>query len=153
MAGHGLSCGGGRKSQYPHIIRLQLLHRMRIYRTLLVLCLLLSAGCFGRPGLTPVDAEQARQVLNISLENWKRQASPESLEHGSPSIMVQDTDWEYGMKLVAYKVLGPGQEQDAVLRCPVELVLRDRDGKEQRKTVRYLVRTSPSAAVFREILP
>ncbi len=37
------------------------------------------------------------------------------------------------------------------LRVPVKLSLRGKDGKDAAKTVNYLVGTSPSLTVFRDV--
>ena len=106
----------------------------------------------GRPRRAdPVDAGRAREVLQAALESWKRGEPPEALRKRSPPITVQDMDWEAGSRLVDFRVVGAGQSEDANLRCPVRLTLRDPQGRATEKSVTYLVGTSPVPTVFREL--
>jgi hypothetical protein len=69
-------------------------------------------------------------------------------------MTVQDFDWEAGARLIDYQVVDDGQAADANLRVRVQLTLSgpgpDR-GKTTEKTVWYLVGTSPSVTVFRDM--
>jgi hypothetical protein len=120
---------------------------------LLPFLILLPTGCQFWSTAAPVDAERGRQALTSALEHWKKQTPLDAMPSQSPPILVQDSDWEFGRRLISYKILHPGKEEDMHLRCPVELLLRDQDGREERKTVRYTVLTSPTLKVFREVLP
>jgi hypothetical protein len=69
-------------------------------------------------------------------------------------MTVQDFDWEAGARLIDYRVVDDGQAADANLRVQVHLKLNgpgpDR-GKTTEKTAWYLVGTSPSVTVFRDM--
>lgn len=109
-------------------------------------------GCGGGPRrAAPVDPEAARTVLRTTLDHWKQGQSLDSLAAASPAITAQDFDWQAGYTLNEYQVLDDGRNDDANLRVKVELDLRDPDGREVRKQVSYVVGTSPSATVFREM--
>ena len=115
---------------------------------------LLLAGCSGTgPHAPAVDPARAREALQTTLDGWKKGESIEALKAGSPSIVAQDFDWMAGRKLVGYEVLGDGKDDDANLRIPVRLTLRDAGGRESQKTVSYVVGTSPALTVFREMGP
>jgi hypothetical protein len=60
-------------------------------------------------------------------------------------------DWETGYRLVDYEVIGDGKKEDANLRCPVQLSLRDPKGRPVNKRMTYIVGTSPAITVFRDI--
>ncbi|GIW85891.1 MAG: hypothetical protein KatS3mg108_0215 [Isosphaeraceae bacterium] len=109
------------------------------------------AGCGGPPRAAPVEPELARRALRVALDGWKSGAKPADLKSATPPMTVQDLDWLSGLALVEYEVVGPGRDDDANLRIPVDLVLRDPEGRELRKRVSYVVGTSPSVTVFREL--
>ena len=116
----------------------------------LLLVMMLSAGCGDSGHAAPVNPDRARDALRTALESWKNGDRLEALQSASPSIVVQDFDWMGGQKLVAYEVTGDGKDDDANLRIPVKLTLKNPKGKEVKKTVSYVVGTSPSLTVFRD---
>ncbi len=109
----------------------------------------LLAGCSGSGGTGPVDAPKARETLAMVLDGWKRGDTPTSFASASPAVTVQDMDWSSGAKLVDYKVDADGKEMASSLYVPVTLTLRPKQGSEVRKTVSYIVNTSPIVTVFR----
>lgn len=114
--------------------------------------LLALSGCDSRPRrAASVDPDQARNVLRSTLEHWKGSQPAASLAGATPPITAQDLDWEAGYDLVEYRVLDDGRNDNANLRISVELDLRDPGGREVTKQVSYVVGTSPSATVFREM--
>jgi hypothetical protein len=108
------------------------------------------SGCSGGPRAAPVYPARAREALHTALESWKKGDRIEALKSGSPSIVAQDFDWMAGHRLVAYEVTGEGKDDDANLRIPVRLTVRTAQGKEVKKSVSYVVGTSPAVTVFRE---
>lgn len=108
-------------------------------------------GCGGAPQAAAVDAPKARQALETALEGWKKGTPPDALQNGSPPMTVQDLDWTNGFKLVNYQIDEDTKEVDANVRITVKLTLKDPKGKEVQKQVRYVVGTSPSVTVFREL--
>jgi hypothetical protein len=111
----------------------------------------LAPGCSGAPGAATVDAPRAREALETTLERWAKGDSPADLKAGSPSVVVQDFDWEAGAKLVRFRVVDEGRFDDANLRIPVELTLKGANGRESTRRVTYVVSTSPAITVFREM--
>ena len=107
-------------------------------------------GCSGN-GVEAVDAPGARQALRTTLETWKKGGPIGSLKDQNPSIIAQDMDWEAGATLIKFDVLDDGKDASVSLRIPVELTLQEKAGKEVKKKVRYMVGTSPTITVFREI--
>lgn len=127
--------------------------RLRLWKTLAttIFCLWLS-GC-GDTARTaaPVDPGQARTTLKAALNAWKEGRSPSDLRSRSPEIVAQDADWQRGMKLTDYEVLGNGDERDANLECRVKLKMVDKQGKPVERTVTYVVGTDPVLTVFRKV--
>lgn len=113
---------------------------------------LVGVGCDSGPRrAAPVDPEDARAVLRTTLDHWKQGQPADTLAAASPAITAQDLDWMAGYALRDYQVLDDGRGDNANLRISVELDLRDPNGREVRKQVSYVVGTSPSATVFREM--
>jgi hypothetical protein len=120
----------------------------------LVLVGVVTIGCVmgcSENGVKTVDADGARQALRSTLESWKKGLTIGSLKEQTPSIVAQDMDWETGATLVKFEVLDDGKDGSVNLRIPVELTIQDKTGKEVTKKVKYMVGTSPSITVFREI--
>lgn len=121
------------------------------------LAVAMLVGCFisgcGNQGRTaaPVDPEQARTTLKITLDAWKNGESPSDLRARSPEIVAQDADWQRGMKLSAYQVLDDGDARDANLECRVKLSLRNKAGQSVDRSVTYVVGTDPVLTVFRKV--
>ena len=89
----------------------------------------------------------------MTLESWKQGEKPGALRDRPPNLTSQDMDWEAGFRLMDYQIVDDGKLDDANLRCPVKLTLRDPQGREVHKSVKYLVGTSPIITVFREVFP
>jgi hypothetical protein len=113
-----------------------------------VMLLLAVTGCSGNSAHA-VDTSQARDALTTALDHWKQGDALRSL----PAMTIQDFDWERGAKLLDYQVLGEGQARDANLSIKVKLTLAGEQTKTKNveKTVSYLVGTSPSVTVFRDM--
>jgi hypothetical protein len=109
-------------------------------------------GCSGaRKMAPPVDPARAREALRTTLDSWKSGGTPETLKSSPAAITAQDFDWMAGFKLVDYRIDGDGKDDNANLRIPVQLTLRDPGGKELTKRVTYVVGTSPAVTVFRDM--
>lgn len=115
---------------------------------------MVAFGCVGGcadNGVKTVDAPRARRALLATLETWKKGSPIGSLKDQTPSIVAQDMDWESGASLIKFDVLDEGKDGSVNLRIPVELTIQVKAGKEVKKKVKYMVGTSPSITVFREI--
>ena len=122
-------------------------------RASLWLLLTVCAGC--GPALqtaNPVDPDRARETLHSILESWQRGETPESWKQRSPEVVVQDRDWSMGATLKEFTIIGRGEARDANLYCPVKLVLDERQGGPQQRTVTYVVGTDPVLTVFRDVM-
>ncbi len=122
---------------------------------LAALATLFFSGCSGASQAHAVDPPRAREALKIALDHWKEGAEPKSLASSSTPMTVQDFDWAAGAKLIDYQMVDDGNAYDANLRVQVKLTMSNpgRDqGKATDKKVWYLVGTSPSVTVFRDML-
>jgi hypothetical protein len=124
-----------------------------ILACLAAMVLLALSGC-SSGSAHAVDPSRARDALVSALDHWKKGETPRSLSSASPAMTVQDFEWERGAKLVDYQLLGDGESRDANLSVQVKLTLADEKSKSKtvEKTVSYLVGTSPSVTVFRDML-
>jgi hypothetical protein len=68
-------------------------------------------------------------------------------------MTAQDYEWASGAKLLDYQFLDDGREEDANLRVQVKITLaQEGKGKAVEKNASYVVGTSPTVTVFRDIL-
>ena len=113
------------------------------------MAIFLLSGCAGSAAHA-VDMTRARDALVTALDHWKGGDKPRLV----PSMTVQDFEWQSGAKLVAYELLGEGQARGANMSIKVKLTLAPSQGKAKNveKSVYYLVGTSPSVTVFRDML-
>lgn len=120
-------------------------------------CLLMVvsfAGCGRRQNVAdPVDPDVAQRTLREALDAWVSGAKPDELRQKTPEVVVQDSDWSAGNRLVSYEVKGVGSPQDANLFCEVKLVLEDPSRKRSERLVTYCVGTDPVLTVFRAMGP
>ena len=118
-----------------------------------ILAFVFNAGC--GPNVKqagPLNPNVAKDALKKTLDAWQNGKSIEELEKGSPSIVAQDVDWIKGAKLARYEILADGSKDEANLRCPVKLILKDPMGQEVPKNVTYIISTDPKVTVFREVM-
>jgi hypothetical protein len=110
------------------------------------------SGCSGAAAHA-VDPSRAQDSLISALDHWKKGDNLGVLASSSTPMTVQDFDWQGGAKLVDYQLVGEGQKRDANLSVKVKLTLAPKqgNGKNVEKTVYYLVGTSPSVTVFRDM--
>jgi hypothetical protein len=125
-------------------------HGMTCLRTLLIAWTLCwTLGCGSKQ--YPVDENRAQTTLQSVLDSWKHGQTPADLKGQSDPIVVQDPDWEKGVKLKEYQIVEVGAPEGPNLRCVVELVLEDASGKAVTNNVRYCITTSPNVTVFRDL--
>jgi hypothetical protein len=125
---------------------------------LVVLSALLLPGCSGSGGAYPVNEPQARDALKLALDAWKKGETSRSLASSSSPMVVQDFEWDSGAKLIDYELLGDGKIEGSNLRVQVKLATLGEPAKGKKETkpavkkASYVVGTSPSLTVFRDIM-
>ena len=118
-----------------------------------VLALLPLSGCSGSSHAGAVNAPLARESLKIALDHWKNGEDPKSLQSSATPMTAQDFEWSAGAKLLDYQILDEGKEEDANLRVQVKITLGPQGkSKSVEKKAWYVVGTSPSVTVFRDIM-
>jgi hypothetical protein len=117
-----------------------------------VLALVLLSGCSGPSRANPVDPSLARESLKIALDHWKKGEDSQTLQASATPMVAKDYEWDAGAKLLDYQILDERSE-DANLRVQVKITL-SQQGKSKAidKKASYVVGTSPSVTVFRDIM-
>ena len=119
-------------------------------------CVIGGLAAFGGSGCTPanpnapVDAAKARETLRTALESWKKGEASTALEKASPPIYIIDPEWQSGVRLTDYQILGDGDEKDAHLFCKVRLKVRGLEGKESQQEATFIISTAPNLTVSRK---
>lgn len=109
------------------------------------------AGCGGGlpdASIRPNDPEQ-KAVID-AMDRWKKGETPDGLAKASPPIVVVDSDWKAGAKLVSWRLVEEPKNKGMIRRIPVELKLKDDKGKTITRVVRYSVSVNPSPSLRRE---
>jgi hypothetical protein len=113
---------------------------------------MMLSGCSGSSRANPVDPSLARESLKIALDHWKKGEDPKSLQSSATPMTARDFDWDSGAKLLDYQILDD-KEEDANLRVQVKITLSQQGkSKSVEKKASYVVGTSPSVTVFRDIM-
>jgi hypothetical protein len=118
-------------------------------RTGLVVGLCVLAGCQPAPPAA-VNAGKARDVLKTALDSWKKGEADTALQAATPPIYIIDPEWQGGVKLIDFEILGD-EEKDAHLFAQVKLTVRGPGGKDGTRTVTFIVSTAPNLTVSRKI--
>ena len=117
-------------------------------RVVAVICVLFLAGCRDRVG-APVNVNLAQSTLTSAMEAWKEGKTPKVLFEKTPSVFVQEAEWNDGATLVDYEIISNDQPYGPNLVATVKLKLSKGGGKVTEKVATYIVTTSPSLTVYR----
>jgi hypothetical protein len=114
-----------------------------------VVCVVV-AGLVGCRGATANDPELASafSVLKAGLEAWKNGSTPASLASGANPVQFSDNDWQAGAKLLEYRIMKAGVEEEGETVCTVHLKV-DVRGKAVDRNVTYRVTLTPTRTVSR----
>ena len=108
----------------------------------LILAAMLFAGCSsGDAPSYPLDKELARGSVQKAMQAWVDGKTPKELQ---PDIVVGDTAWEQGKKLVSFEIVADEETTDGsnlYIR-----VKRKLDSSESKVT--YIVGTTPVVTIF-----
>ncbi len=115
---------------------------LRIINTILCLVVLSIAGCAGSETAPyPLDQELARSSVEKAMQAWVDGKTPKDLK---PEIIIGDSGWEQGRKLVSFEVIHEEETSDGS-NLHIR-VLRKFDAGESKVT--YIVGTSPVVTIF-----
>ncbi|MFN9717359.1 MAG: hypothetical protein ACK58L_01610 [Planctomycetota bacterium] len=99
------------------------------------------AGCQQEAQPYPLDETLARDSVKTAMQAWVDGKKPADLK---PGIIVGDTSWENGRKLVSFEILSNEESSDGSnLHIRVQ---RKFDSGESKVT--YIVGTSPVVTIF-----
>ena len=115
--------------------------------TLAFAMLLVVAGCGGAGG--GGTEQEARTALTKALDAWKAGHSAANMRNEDPEVVVGDSDWKQGRKLVAYEI-GSGLFDGKNLRVPVILTVAQPPRGNRKLVVNYIVGTRPVVTIFRD---
>jgi hypothetical protein len=118
-----------------------------------MLAVLMLSGCSGSSRAAAVDPPLAREALKTALDHWKNGEDPKSLVSSATPMTAQDFEWSSGAKLIDYQILDEGHVEDANLRVQVKITLGPQGkSKAVEKKASYVIGTSPSVTVFRDMM-
>jgi hypothetical protein len=110
------------------------------------LLLLVLFGCSSSPPSS--DAAKGKEILQTSLDSWKRGDSVQSLETGSPAIVFVDRQREKH-QLLDFEIDPSGQPSGFDVQFKVQLSLKSPDGKSLKQKAKYNVSTTSKFVVVR----
>lgn len=115
----------------------------------LLLLLALPIGC-GRTSASPSDAQAAARLIQESMDAWKAGATVAQMREKSPPVYVADELWLGGTALSDYELVGQGETFGTNIRFHAVLHCAEGRGKAKKRTVKYLVTTTPVYTISRE---
>ena len=98
-------------------------------------------GCAGETPSYPLDQELARASVQKAMQAWVDGKSPQDLK---PEIIVGDSSWEQGEKLISFEIV-PGEETSDGSNLHIR-VIRKFESSESKVT--YITGTSPVITIF-----
>ena len=116
-----------------------------------LICIAMFCGCADTVG-APVNLNLAQETLETVMEGWKDGIKANDLLGQSPSIVVQEPDWNDETKLLDYQILNNDSPAGPNLVATVKLKLGKADGTVSERTATYVVGTSPSLTVYRNLM-
>jgi hypothetical protein len=116
----------------------------------LLVCVGFLAGC-GEPVAPKVDPDEARTALRTALEAWKSGQANSELESLRPPLLMNESDWTGGNRLLEYRMEEAGRVAGRQVRWVVWITLQDANGKKapERKAT-YVIDTVPRIVIVRD---
>jgi len=103
-------------------------------------------GCGGGPNDHAFDPELARTSLDKAMQAWVDGRAPDELQ---PEIVVGDTDWKAGKKLISYEILTASEKSDGSnLHVKVVREIQEEKGSPRKSEKTYIIGTSPVVTIF-----
>ncbi len=116
-----------------------------------LLCLSLAAivvGC-SRPSIPVSDVEGAQRLVEASFTAWQNGKSVADMREGQPPVYVAEELWSPSFKLERFSIDGPGTVDGTNVRMPVTIEGADAAGKPVRRSMVYIVTTTPAQTIAR----
>ena len=122
--------------------------RRKVAMALLILAIIPALGCGQKlPAASDGEKADARQALLTALDAWKA-GKTAALKSRTPPVKFLDDDAVQGHALVSYD-LASGAVIEPHKDVQVDLVIRDRAGKQQRRKATYQIVLVPNPTVVR----
>ena len=116
---------------------------------LLICCVSFLAGC--RPSMAEnVNPDEAGPLLRSALEAWKGGTTTADLASQSPSIIMNESDWSSGNRLLDFTMADTGSLDGRQVRWVVQLKLQDKNGKVSDRKATYIIDTIPRVVIVRD---
>ncbi len=120
--------------------------RRRCLSLLTAPLLLWASGCGSSETAThPLDPEAARAAVQKALEAWQAGRKPADLQ---PAIIIGDSAWEQGRKLVAFEVVTAEETTDGSNLHIRVLRTFESNGAKTESKVTWIVGTHPVITIF-----
>lgn len=110
----------------------------------------LTSGCGSAPAGPQADPDLAQKTMKQVLDAWKSGQRPSQFLEKSPDLVIQDSDWALGLKLVSYQTQSDVRLAGNDVHYPVTLELKSPKGRLVKKHAVYLISTSPKKLVLRQ---
>lgn len=108
----------------------------------LLVLVFVEAGCGGAATPSyPLDQDLARSSVEKAMQAWVDGKTPKELQ---PEIVVGDSAWDKGRKLLSFEVL-PEEETSDGSNLHIRVKRKFQDGESQ---VTYIVGTTPVVTIF-----
>lgn len=108
--------------------------------------LLCAAGCgSSETAPHPLDPQAARAAVQKALQAWQHGGKPADLK---PGIIIGDSAWEQGRKLVAFEVVAAEETTDGSNLHIRVLRTFENNGAKTESKVTWIVGTHPVITIF-----
>lgn len=119
---------------------------MRWFSGMVLVGLMVIAGCSRTARDLKLDANVARAALEKAMQAWVDGKKPADLK---PEITVGDSVWNSGKTLVSFEIKTTEEKSDGTnLYIPVVRQLKDDKGRITKSEMLYVVGTSPVITIF-----
>lgn len=122
---------------------------MKRHPLLPLICAILFVGC-GESLPDDVKPDDAGKHLRSAMESWKSGKPAEELKNQSPSITMNESDWNQTNKLVDYAMEDSGTLSGRQMKWVVRLKLKDPSGKVNDRKATYIIDTIPQIVIVRD---
>lgn len=116
---------------------------------LLVVGVVLTAGCGSSARDLALDKAKAHQSLVEFLDTWKAGKPVSEFMSTHAKAAARDPDWEAGKVLTNYTI-GAETDDGTNLHATVKMTLKDPKGEQSDEEIVYIVGTSPVLSIFRQ---
>ncbi len=122
---------------------------MKLYYSILILGMIFLTGC-GPEMAKNVDPQEAGQALKTALTAWKDGKTGAELESQNPSILMNESDWSSGNRLLEFKMNDTGVIDGRQVKWVVQIKMQPKNGKAVDRKATYIIDTLPRIVIVRD---